>query len=387
MSLLFWAGQITLGLSYINRYTLYIRNAILRNFLTALILIIIFPAIPLFFLFFHDLSFVKNALFLSPSNFFDYMVLLYLFYGLLFLFKSVYSRIKNSMMPFPEKIRIISQNTLHPEKKINLIPPSIHPLFNLFLHKLNDYYKIEINTYEIECYGLPQEFDGIRIGHISDLHFDGKLDPGYYKFCMDELHKLKPDIILVTGDLISRRIYIPEISEILTNLQAKEGVYIIRGNHDFWKKNNHLERDLIIKGCNLLNNRSIMVKRDKSMIRITGVEHPWNRMKNWNKKLFRDKDNFTICITHTPDNFRRAADAGADLIFCGHTHGGQVRLPYIGSIICPSRFSYNFKQAFKQKNNSLLFVNRGIGSTFPFRFNCPPEITLHVLRKEMLYNK
>ena len=375
--LLAWLGQVKLGITVINRYIVFLRDTILKHLLTLGFGLLMISWIP-----FGILSGAADELApLPPENWKEAILLFFLLFGIFLYLKASFTSLKVYIHnPFPGAVTGHHSETLHPEKSDNWRSPRF-PLFpETYFNAFNDYYSLEINTYKIRCKSLPESFRGFRIGHISDLHCDGRLDERFYEYCISRLNDLKPDIVFVTGDHISRRKYTPYVSDILAEIRSLHGAYILRGNHDFWEKDDRMKKEFREKGLTILDNISLLISQAEDRIRIAGVEHPWNRMKNWDKRLFADDDIFTLCVTHTPDNFIRAAAAGAFLTLCGHTHGGQIRIPFYGPVICPSRFSRKFDQGFFEQDGRLLYVNRGIGSTVPLRVRCPSEIALFILR-------
>ena len=390
---LFWLGQVKFCITIINRYIVFLRDSLAKHVFTISFatLMTAWPIVA--FIFYHDLPLVGDTLRLHPRSIASLLLLLYLLYGdYLLLRANLRALIKTWHNPLPENVRLVKSRRVNPldqykeergdarrRKEPENKKHPVSPFLKYPLNMLNDYYQLESNTYEILYDSLPSNFNGIRIAQISDLHYDRHLDSRFYEFCIREINNKHPDIIFVTGDNISRKHYNPEVMSYLSRLKAPEGVFVLRGNHDFWQDRKGFAKEIRKTRCILLNNRSVVIKRGGQAVRIVGVEHPWKRMKGWDRLLFPRDGLFTICATHTPDNFRRAADAGAALTLCGHTHGGQVRIPFFGPVVCPSKFSRRFDQGFFDKGNSLLYVNRGVGSTIPFRMRCSSEIGFFVL--------
>jgi len=379
----FWLGQIKLCITIINKYIVFMHDRLAKHILT--IVFSLFMAIwPLvLFLQYRQSDIVGQILTLHPRSIFPAALLVYFAYGvILFVRANIVALIKKLRRSLPRRVCLLeSRSQLTPEAD-KWVPPQFPLGLGKFLNPFNNYYQLEKNIFEIQCDGLPDEFDGLRVAHLTDFHFDGLLDDNYYNFCISETNGMKPDIIFVTGDNISLKSYICRAVESLSRLRATEGVFFLRGNHDFWTDGSGILAELRKKGCAVLDNKAVYIKRGESQIRVYGVEHPWKRDKNWDRLLWEEGGIFTLCATHTPDNFRRAADAGAALTLCGHTHGGQIRLPFLGPVICPSRYNRTYDQGFFERNGRLLYINRGIGSTVPFRFRCVAEIALFILRKK-----
>lgn len=383
IAVIFWLGQMKVCITVINKYIVFMHDRLAKHILTLVfaIFMAIFPIV--LFAYYQHTDIVSQILMLRPRSFASVALLAYFLYGvLLFVRANMISLIKKLRRPLPMQVRLVERNRLLSSNAHKWTPPKFPIGLGRLLNPFNNYYQIEKNTYEIQCEDLPDDFDRLRVVHLTDFHFDGSLDDEYYNHCIHEANALKPDIIFVTGDNISAKDYTKHAVKKLSGLRAKEGVFFLRGNHDFWTDGSGILAELRKMGCTVLDNRAVYIIRGKSQIRVYGVEHPWKRDKNWDIPLRDTKGIFTLCATHTPDNFRRAADAGAALTLCGHTHGGQIRLPFFGPVICPSRYNRTYDQGFFERNGGLLYINRGIGSTVPFRFRCVAEIALFILIKK-----
>ena len=384
LATLFWLGQMKICITVINKYIVFMHDRFVKQILIIAfaLFMTIFPIV--LFARYHHNDIIMQILTLHPRRFVAIVLLLYFLFGvLLFIRANIISLVRKLRRPFPPRIRLLERvRLIHPDAP-KWTPPRIPLGLGRFLNSFNNYYQLEKSIYEIQSDNLPDDFDGLRVVHLTDFHFDGSLVDEYYDFCIREANALNPHIILVTGDNISAGDYTKQAVKKLSELQAAEGVFFLRGNHDFWTDGKGFLAEMKKKRCVVLDNKAIHIKKGKAQIRIYGVEHPWKRDIIWDNLLRDKRDIFTICATHTPDNFRRAADAGAALTLCGHTHGGQIRLPFFGPLICPSRYNRTYDQGFFERNGGLLYINRGIGSTVPFRFRCLPEIALFILKKTL----
>lgn len=228
---------------------------------------------------------------------------------------------------------------------------------------------------------LPAALDGLRLLHLTDLHVEWAADVAHR--ALDAAEALAPDLVAVTGDFIVRRAT-PELERVLDRLAglgAPLGVWCIRGNHDIWHDPEAATEALRRRGLPLLDNRAVAIDGGGAFVRLVGVEHPWNRVESWDRLLYRNGDSLCIALSHTPDHFPRLARAGVDLVLAGHTHGGQWRLPGVGSVIVPSRHGRRFDAGLFAHRGAHMWVSRGLGCVgLPVRLNCPPEITLITLR-------
>lgn len=231
------------------------------------------------------------------------------------------------------------------------------------------------------------QLKGLKVVLISDLH--AKIyQRQKLKRIVDKVNKQNPDIILNTGDFVSAEykqssMPIEEIAQILSGLKAKYGSYAVLGNHDWWEGGERIERELEKNGTDVLGNENTYIKVNGKKVYIVGVEDMTTRNINLGKAL---KNVFSpaILITHSPDlypillepkNSRKFKNV--NLVLAGHTHGGQVVIPFIGPVIVPSAFDKKYAYGMFEENGKKMFVTRGIGtSILHVRFNCLPEIVV-----------
>ncbi len=230
----------------------------------------------------------------------------------------------------------------------------------------------------IRRYELPLrrwKGDRTRIVHLSDFHANSKIPFSYYERVMSEAVKAKPDLVFMTGDFVSHAKYVPLLAELLPLLSARYGVYAVLGNHDHWTALEEAPQALIEGGVTLLGNKHLSLRPGGAELIVSGCEIPWCD-DEW-QPAPRESDAPLLVLTHTADNIYDLAAANADVVFAGHYHGGQVNLPVIGSLACPSRFGRRFDQGHFLIKGTHLFVTAGIGCHFPpLRLYCPPEILI-----------
>ncbi|MEO6052564.1 MAG: metallophosphoesterase [Chthoniobacterales bacterium] len=243
-----------------------------------------------------------------------------------------------------------------------------------------NYRDVRIVTNEVKSPRIPAEFDGFRLLQISDLH--GDLDTALTPIVMEYLRTTEYDYAVFTGDYHNRigECYERSLEEIKKILPLIAGRACgILGNHDFLEKVPVFEND----GMEILLNENKILKRGAAQIAVCGIDDP---------QFFRthdlvaarrgvDAETFSILLSHSPKPYQQAADLGYDLMLCGHTHGGQIclpgRIPVIRNTRCPR---YMLAGPWHYKNVKG-YTSRGTGGGgVAVRFNCPPEITVHVLR-------
>lgn len=235
-----------------------------------------------------------------------------------------------------------------------------------------------IKEYSIINEKIPLNFHGLKIVQFSDLHYGTTIKEEELKNVINKINELNPDIIFFTGDLIDNSYKISEdeeklITEELNKLKSNIGIYAVRGNHDI---NDNFEN--IIKNTNfeLLNNQNKLLYFNNSStpIMLIALDDNLKGTQNIDNAFnFEDNDYYKILITHEPDDYDKLPK-NVDLFLAGHSHLGQVRLPFIGSI-------YNMEGAKKYKEEKYeidetnLFISGGLGTTkIKYRFLDKPSI-------------
>lgn len=235
-----------------------------------------------------------------------------------------------------------------------------------------------IKEYSIINEKIPLNFHGLKIVQFSDLHYGTTIKEEELKNVINKINELNPDIIFFTGDLIDNSYKISEdeeklITEELNKLKPNIGIYAVRGNHDI---NDNFEN--IIKNTNieLLNNQNKLLYFNNSSnpIMLIALDDNLKGTQNIDNAFnFEDNDYYKILITHEPDDYDKLPK-NVNLFLAGHSHLGQVRLPFIGSV-------YNMEGAKKYKEEKYdidetnLFISGGLGTTkIKYRFLDKPSI-------------
>ncbi|HEX3435400.1 MAG TPA: metallophosphoesterase [Pseudacidobacterium sp.] len=252
-------------------------------------------------------------------------------------------------------------------------------------------HEIDIVQRTIIINGLPEAFKGFRIVQVSDIHLREFTEPAFLKLVLHEVNALKPDLVALTGDYVSygpiekRRAigWAYECGELLTRIQCPLR-YSVLGNHDCIVDPDAATDALTTHGIPVLSNESVPLERDGKRIWIAGVadalEGPIRSdfAKAFPKTANADNER-VILMAHEPDVAPNAAKYGYDLMLSGHTHGGQIRIPFLPAMHLPP-LGQKYVEGHFQVESMQLYVNRGIGTVeLPFRFNCPPEITVITL--------
>ncbi|MFJ8412826.1 metallophosphoesterase [Bacillus paramycoides] len=233
---------------------------------------------------------------------------------------------------------------------------------------------------------IPRSFHGMKILQFSDLHLGYYFSLQHLSQIVSKINAENPDIVLFTGDLIDNyQTYTeaPFVASILKNIKAPFGKFSIYGNHDHGgygtEYYDHIMRE---SGFELLQNKETRIRLlDNSEISIFGIDDILLGKPKIEETLQRAQQNiYTIVLVHEPDIAPQIATYPINLQLSGHSHGGQVQLPFLGAIITPALAKY-YIEGFYNVRNLTLYVNRGLGRTrVPFRFMAKPEITLFTLQ-------
>jgi len=224
---------------------------------------------------------------------------------------------------------------------------------------------IEVRHYQISLSSSVEILSGRKIAFLSDLHIRrlGKRENKILEILKEE----RPDLILLAGDLISFRGSYDPVMGFLKQLKAPSGTYAVLGNTEYSNENGscilcHKERSRDLRdgqGPIFLRNASVSLKLDGKTLNIFGVDDPVNKKGDLKIALKgRDLDHLSILLAHSPEVFEEAANLGIDLVFCGHTHGGQVALTRYLARIFPLDPALNFLEGFFQKGKSLMSLPR-----------------------------
>lgn len=245
--------------------------------------------------------------------------------------------------------------------------------------------RLETRDIPIRIKRLAKAFHGYRIVQISDIHMGGWMNAPRLHNIVTEINRLKPDLIAITGDFIDRSAgeVIDELAGPLKRLQAKDGVVAVLGNHDYYFGANGVRQVLSECGITDLSNRVHTLRRGDAVLYIAGVDDVVERRDRLDAVLDQlPNDGAAILLAHEPDFADISSATGRfDLQLSGHTHGGQVRLPLIGSPVLPS-FGKRYADGLLRAGKMPVYVNRGLGMIAPYvRFGTRPEIAVITLAR------
>ncbi len=228
---------------------------------------------------------------------------------------------------------------------------------------------------------LPGDLENLRIAHLSDVHLTGQLSTSFYRLAMDWISDQLPDLIVLSGDIVDYQKSLKQIRSVFEGLSAPLGCYFILGNHD---KRLPVPTDVCSELCEMgwtdVGKSNAIAAKANSLILISGNEEPWferhDSVAENHSTNEPQLNRWKLGVAHSPDQFDWGIANRFDLLLCGHTHGGQIRLPVIGPIIAPSRYGSRYASGVFWKENTLMHVSRGISGVHPFRWGCMPEVTI-----------
>ena len=241
----------------------------------------------------------------------------------------------------------------------------------------------DLSENDVVLPSLPQRFEGFRIAQISDVHHCRLVGLSEVQRIVTITNQAKPDLVVLTGDYTTTyRRFIEPCAEALGQLIAPEGVWAVLGNHDHYTDPQltawALERNKIV----VLNNANSRIRRGQDFLQLAGIDDwSWNQT-DWRRALYNlDTDSPSILLSHQPTVLDLAQTEGIGLILSGHTHGGQVNLPFLGAPVRFASREFKYLRGRYSRNKTQLYVSRGTGVIgLGVRFGATPEIAIHRLR-------
>ena len=246
---------------------------------------------------------------------------------------------------------------------------------------------IVISSSDYYSSSLPVDFNEFKIVQISDLH--NKMFGEKQAKLLRQVEKLSPDIIIVTGDLVDRRNYDLDTAMCFINGAMKIApIYYVSGNHEAWSgKYSQITHRLMEAGVYIMDDAALELTKGSSTIQILGLSDPDFLTSNYldgtntsrlEKQLnqWAKNDKFKVLLSHRPELFDLYCENNIELIFSGHAHGGQFRMPFVGGLFAPDQGLFpHYTSGSHRSGSSTMFVSRGLGnSIIPIRIFNRPEI-------------
>ncbi len=243
--------------------------------------------------------------------------------------------------------------------------------------KFNGLFRVEFTTLRLTFPGLPAAWRGLTILHLSDLHLYGTPALLHYQLLMRRaMADGVPDLVVLSGDIIDGDEYLAWVEPILKELSWAVAAVAILGNHDWWQDAAAVRTRLTAGGFHVIGGTHEVIDVRGEPLVAVGHEGPWFRPGPDVSNL---PDGFRLLVSHSPDNIAWARRHGFRLMLSGHNHGGQIRVPVVGSLFVPSWYSRRYDAGTFHEPPTVLHVTRGIAGKEPIRFRCPPQVTRLVL--------
>ncbi|MED3498044.1 metallophosphoesterase [Brevibacillus agri] len=245
---------------------------------------------------------------------------------------------------------------------------------------------LQIERVALSLPRLSKSFDGCKLVQFSDVHLGHYCKPEQLQGILDLIQNEQPDMICFTGDIVdletqSFSAAVPMLAE----LQAPLGKFAVLGNHDYRAGQQHaIRQGWAAAGFEVLDNRHVAVGKNGDSLYIAGIDDALNGVPDLPKALVGIPEAASvILLAHEPDFADEAARYPVDLQLSGHSHGGQVRLPFVGHVLTPKLAAKYVKGLYRAGDNQMpVYVNRGLGTTIlPVRFLCRPELTVFTLHQ------
>ena len=236
------------------------------------------------------------------------------------------------------------------------------------------------NTYRIPVPNLPKAFSGFRIVQLTDLHHGALVPLRFIRSVLRRANRIERDMIVCTGDYVHEKNSRGEIDSVwplIADLHAPSGVFSVLGNHDHWADTKRSQYWLSQTGQDL-RHKVVSIDRGGARLWLAGAGDLWEDHRSLDGLLSEiPESDCRIVLAHNPDTADTEFLSRVDMMISGHTHGGQVNVPFVGTPVLPVRnkaYSSGLKRSLRGMS---VFISRGIGwAIYPVRFNCFPEIAV-----------
>ena len=261
------------------------------------------------------------------------------------------------------------------QKKILIV---IFIIFSLLLFLYS--FLVEPNNLDVTHYKIEdKELSGIKVVFATDIHAKKHQTKKIEKL-VELINSYNADLVLSSGDFVAGHtklstMPVDKIASLLGKTKSKYGFYTCLGNHDDWHDREYMTSEFAKNGITVLHNENVKINIDGNDVYIAGIQYKVKDIALLDKSL----ENTTtpiIMLTHSPDEFVKMPNK-INLVLAGHTHGGQIKIPFIGAIFTASIYKDKYLNGYIEEDGKKMIVSRGLGvSILPLRFNCKPELVI-----------
>ena len=291
----------------------------------------------------------------------------------------------------------------HPPRHPHHPPPSLHGRLARFLGRnwarVGYAYRVEptwleVNRFEMPIRGLPVPFHGFRVAHLTDFHCGDQIPDGYLESALSRAADERPDVIALTGDFVHKGYkHVARAAKLFRHLRAPHGVFAVLGNHDFSVRNalglrrhpglhQAVADALAGEGITVLRNRAVRLGSPDGGLIVAGVDDLWSRESDPHATLAEEcPDTPRVVLAHNPQSVDSLNGHRADLVLSGHTHGGQVDWPGLGRVLLGQK-AKRWAAGLYPHQSGHVYVNKGVGFGWRFRFGVRPEVAVFTLTPE-----
>lgn len=251
------------------------------------------------------------------------------------------------------------------------------------LRPINDVDALEVVSRDIPMKGLHRDLDGYRVVFLTDFHIHPTLSEDYFRRIVEVALGRDADLMLIGGDFVSRRWHLPLAAKLLRPLWSHPNVYMVRGNHDFWTRPSFMAREVKRHDVWLLSNDFALQRRGEGAFALVGIEDPYIPLTGREEERLHGALPGGIPrlgLVHTPESFPLAHRLGCQATLAGHTHGGQIRLPFFGTTVASVSAREELIFGIGNYDGMMTWTSNGLGAFYPVRFNCPPQMIEATLR-------
>lgn len=248
---------------------------------------------------------------------------------------------------------------------------------------LNEANTLEIEEVEISLKRLPKKLDGLKLVHLSDIHHSPFTGLEHIERAIKIANDLKPDMFVLTGDYVSHETeYVEPVGEVLGKLESEYGTFACLGNHDHWTDAEAVTKSLRNNNIKVLINEGFRFTAQDVSFWLCGVDDYMVKQTDLNAALHGSfPDEMKMLLAHNPVIIRQAMKLDVDVMFSGHTHGGQIKIREKEKKILAHR--RKLTSGLHERKGTQIYITRGIGTVvLPVRYQCPPEISLITLKAE-----